>query len=52
MIVQEDALMEISVNAGEVRQLMTLIMVHAQDHLMNSLLAREFSEELIYLYQR
>ncbi|WP_199917634.1 PTS lactose/cellobiose transporter subunit IIA, partial [Klebsiella pneumoniae] len=26
--------------------------VHAQDHLMNSLLAREFSEELIHLYQR
>ena len=24
----------------------------AQDHLMNSLLAREFSEELIHLYQR
>ena len=30
----------------------TLLMVHAQDHLMNSLLAREFSEELIHLYQR
>ena len=27
---------------------MTLIMVRAQDHLMNSLLAREFSEELIH----
>lgn len=27
-------------DAGEGRQLMTLIMVHAQDHLMNSLLAR------------
>ncbi|QDI06300.1 N,N'-diacetylchitobiose-specific phosphotransferase enzyme IIA component [Klebsiella electrica] len=52
MIIQEDALMEISVNAGEARQPMTLIMVHAQDHLMNSLLAREFSEELIHLYQR
>ncbi len=34
-------------DAGEARQPMTLIMVHAQDHLMNSLLAREFSEELI-----
>ena len=52
MIVQEDALMEISVNASEARQPMTLIMVHAQDHLINSLLAREFSEELIHLYQR
>ncbi|ELY2766140.1 PTS lactose/cellobiose transporter subunit IIA [Cronobacter malonaticus] len=39
-------------DAGEGRQSMTLIMVHAQDHLMNSLLAREFSEELIHLYQR
>ncbi|QLK18999.1 PTS lactose/cellobiose transporter subunit IIA [Raoultella ornithinolytica] len=39
-------------DAGEAHQPMTLIMVHAQDHLMNSLLAREFSEELIHLYQR
>lgn len=39
-------------DAGEGRQPMTLIMVHAQDHLMNSLLARELSEELIHLYQR
>jgi len=39
-------------DAGEGRQLMTLIMVHAQDHLMNSLLARELSEEIIHLYQR
>ncbi|MEG5504605.1 PTS lactose/cellobiose transporter subunit IIA [Enterobacter hormaechei] len=39
-------------NAGEARQPMTLIMVHAQDHLMNSLLARELSEEIIHLYQR
>ncbi|MHA1053331.1 PTS lactose/cellobiose transporter subunit IIA [Enterobacter mori] len=39
-------------DAGEARQPMTLIMVHAQDHLMNSLLARELSEEIIYLYQR
>ena len=31
---------------------LSLLMVHAQDHLMNSLLAREFSEELIHLYQR
>ena len=35
-------------DAGEARQPMTLIMVHAQDHLMNSLLA----EEIIHLYQR
>ena len=39
-------------DAGEARQPMTLIMVHAQDHLMNSLLARELSEESIHLYQR
>ena len=39
-------------DAGEGRQLMTLIMVHAQDHLMNSLLARELSEYIIHLYQR
>lgn len=38
-------------DAGEARQPMTLIMVHAQDHLMNSLLARELSEEIIHLYQ-
>ncbi|WP_240186416.1 PTS lactose/cellobiose transporter subunit IIA, partial [Enterobacter roggenkampii] len=37
---------------GKARQPMTLIMVHAQDHLMNSLLARELSEEIIHLYQR
>ncbi|QXB79689.1 PTS lactose/cellobiose transporter subunit IIA [Enterobacter asburiae] len=39
-------------DAGEGLQPMTLIMVHAQDHLMNSLLARELSEEIIHLYQR
>ena len=39
-------------DAGEARQPMTLIMVHAQDHLMNCLLARELSEEIIHLYQR
>ncbi|HHD7742247.1 TPA: PTS lactose/cellobiose transporter subunit IIA [Enterobacter hormaechei] len=39
-------------DAGEARQPMTLIMVHAQDHLMNSLLARELSAEIIHLYQR
>ena len=39
-------------DAGEARQPMTLIMVHAQDHLMNSLLARELSVEIIHLYQR
>jgi len=28
-----------------------LIMVHAQDHLMNSLLCREMAEEMIYLHK-
>ncbi|CAI8741403.1 MULTISPECIES: PTS lactose/cellobiose transporter subunit IIA [Kosakonia] len=37
-------------DAGEARQPMTLIMVHAQDHLMTSLLARELSEEIIQLH--
>ncbi|XTZ38524.1 PTS lactose/cellobiose transporter subunit IIA [Salmonella enterica] len=39
-------------DAGEARQPMTLIMVHAQDHLMNSLLARELTEEIIHLYTK
>lgn len=39
-------------DAGEGRQPMTLIMVHAQDHLMTSLLARELSAEIVHLYQR
>ncbi|MFT2929943.1 PTS lactose/cellobiose transporter subunit IIA [Enterobacter sp. HK-058-C-ECC] len=39
-------------DAGEARQPMTLNMVHAHEHLMNSLLARELSEEIIHLYQR
>lgn len=39
-------------DAGEGRQPMTLIMVHAQDHLMTSMLARELSKEIIHLYQR
>ncbi|WP_312292934.1 PTS lactose/cellobiose transporter subunit IIA [Atlantibacter hermannii] len=39
-------------DAGEAKQPMTLIMVHAQDHLMNSLLARELCEEILHLFQR
>ncbi|WP_439648730.1 PTS lactose/cellobiose transporter subunit IIA [Kosakonia oryzendophytica] len=39
-------------DAGEARQPMTLIMVHAPDHLMTSLPARELSEEIIQPYQR
>jgi len=39
-------------DAGEAKQPMTLIMVHAQDHLMTSILARELSAEIVHLYQR
>ena len=30
----------------------SLLLVHAQDHLMTSMLARELAEEIIHLYQR
>ncbi|EPY4568842.1 PTS system protein [Klebsiella variicola] len=39
-------------DAGEGKAPMTLIMVHAQDHLMNSLLARELIGEMILFYKR
>ena len=39
-------------DAGEARQPMTLIMVHAQDHLMTSMLARELVAELIELHEK
>ncbi|WJV53848.1 PTS lactose/cellobiose transporter subunit IIA [Prodigiosinella aquatilis] len=39
-------------DAGEGKMPMTLIMVHAQDHLMTAILARELIEEMIALYQR
>ncbi|MNS10914.1 N,N'-diacetylchitobiose-specific phosphotransferase enzyme IIA component [compost metagenome] len=37
---------------GEGKTKMTLIMVHAQDHLMTSMLARELISEMIELYKR
>lgn len=37
---------------GEGKTKMTLIMVHAQDHLMTAMLARELISELILLYKR
>ncbi|WP_320151883.1 PTS lactose/cellobiose transporter subunit IIA [uncultured Tolumonas sp.] len=37
---------------GEGKTKMTLIMVHAQDHLMTSILCRELVTELIELYRR
>lgn len=37
---------------GEGRMKMTLIMVHAQDHLMTSILAKELITELVDLYKQ
>ena len=37
---------------GEGKTKMTLIMVHAQDHLMTSILCRELVTELIEIYRR
>ncbi|MNH06658.1 N,N'-diacetylchitobiose-specific phosphotransferase enzyme IIA component [compost metagenome] len=37
---------------GEGKTKMTLVMVHAQDHLMTSMLARELIAELIQVYKR
>ncbi|BFO10870.1 PTS lactose/cellobiose transporter subunit IIA [Serratia rubidaea] len=39
-------------DGGEGKTPMTLIMVHAQDHLMNAILARELIAEMVELYQR
>lgn len=37
---------------GEGKMKMTLIMVHAQDHLMTSILAKELITELVDLYKQ
>jgi PTS system cellobiose-specific IIA component len=37
---------------GEGKVKMTLIMVHAQDHLMTSMLAKELIEEIILLHKK
>lgn len=42
----------IEADEGEGKTKMTLIMVHAQDHLMTSILAKELVTELIDLYRR
>ncbi|MGL4860032.1 MAG: PTS N,N'-diacetylchitobiose transporter subunit IIA [Enterobacteriaceae bacterium] len=39
-------------DAGEGKTKVTLVMVHAQDHLMNSVLALELVTELIALHQK
>ncbi|WP_084202234.1 PTS N,N'-diacetylchitobiose transporter subunit IIA [Aeromonas fluvialis] len=42
----------IEADMGEGKTTMTLIMVHAQDHLMTSMLARELVNELIDLHKK
>lgn len=41
----------IEADAGEGKTPMTLVMVHAQDHLMTSILAKELVTELIEIYR-
>ncbi|HKM96902.1 MAG TPA: PTS lactose/cellobiose transporter subunit IIA [Buttiauxella sp.] len=41
----------IEADEGEGKTKMTLVMVHAQDHLMTSILAKELVTELIDLYK-
>ena len=42
----------IEADMGEGKTTMTLIMVHAQDHLMTSMLARELVKEIIELHKK
>ncbi|WED24604.1 PTS N,N'-diacetylchitobiose transporter subunit IIA [Vibrio sp. JC009] len=42
----------IEADEGEGKTQMTLVMVHAQDHLMTSMLAKELVTELIELHKR
>ncbi|MGB0360422.1 MAG: PTS lactose/cellobiose transporter subunit IIA [Endozoicomonas sp.] len=46
----QTALIAADDNQGKVP--VSLLLVHAQDHLMNSMLAQEMVEEMIRLYQR
>lgn len=41
----------IEADEGEGKTKMTLVMVHAQDHLMTSILAKELVKELIEIYR-
>ncbi|MGQ7113196.1 PTS lactose/cellobiose transporter subunit IIA, partial [Escherichia sp. TWPC-MK] len=41
----------IEADEGEGKTKMTLVMVHAQDHLMTSILAKELVTELIDIYR-
>lgn len=42
----------IEADQGEGKTRVTLVLVHAQDHLMNAMLARELIAELIELHQK
>ncbi|CNG81825.1 PTS N,N'-diacetylchitobiose transporter subunit IIA [Yersinia enterocolitica] len=42
----------IEADQGEGKTRVTLVLVHAQDHLMNAMLARELISELIELHQK
>lgn len=42
----------IEADEGEGKTKMTLVMVHAQDHLMTSILCRELATELVEIYRR
>ncbi|MFC3913917.1 PTS lactose/cellobiose transporter subunit IIA [Pseudaeromonas sharmana] len=42
----------IEADEGEGKTKMTLVMVHAQDHLMTSILCRELASELVEVYRR
>nr|MDT0251212.1 PTS lactose/cellobiose transporter subunit IIA [Endozoicomonas sp.] len=42
----------IAADGGEGKVPVGLLLVHAQDHLMNSMLAQDMIEEMVRLYQR
>ncbi|KAE9529955.1 PTS lactose/cellobiose transporter subunit IIA [Testudinibacter aquarius] len=42
----------ISCDQGEGKILVTIIMVHAQDHIMNAVLLMDIAKEIIYLHQQ
>ena len=42
----------IAADNGEGKVSVNLLLVHAQDHLMNSMLAQDMVEEMIHLYQQ
>ena len=42
----------IAADGGEGKVPVSLLLVHAQDHLMNSMLAQDLAEEMVRIYQR